>query len=368
MILFPMMQVLVQGSTGVMVTRPSLSDQSEVSTRRIDQSEPSSVPSISRQPSLDTTANLLAANPLGGGCQSRNRSITSNSSVTPAATPSPHGLKNSVLSQPSPTVNTKEAMAAMVTLWSKPVGGEVDQDPQPLQDSGPAVQSAAVPFQIFTDDNSAASSGNFEIFCDHSSSSAPAPAPAAPPFQIFCDENAGQPALKLPTLTRRSRSESLNRHEDKENSPMGTEDEDWENQPPQGYTQPQTGVRPKAGILQEARNIKSIPLDVQEKILDEDEKEQETQDEVFISPRSKLKSVNKPGIAKPFGGNQTIMLPNEYDFENLAKVSSTPFTGKPTYQFENDENTCAVNILYKEVPTEEEMRPPPVPEEPRMDR
>ena len=341
-------EVLVQGNTGLMVTRPSLSEQPQ---------EP--VPGLSRQVSLDTTANLLAANPLGGG---RNKS--SNNTVTPTATPSPHALRNSVLSQPSPTLNTKEAMAAMVNLWSKPVGEEVDQDPQPLQESGHSASS--VPFQIYTD--SATSSSNFEIFCDSGSSTAPPAQDAPAPFPIFCDENAAPaPVLKLPTLNRRSRSESLNRHEDKENSAIGTDDE--ENQPPQGYAQPKTGARPKVGILQEARNIKSVPLDVQEKILDEDmrRQEQEMQDEVFKSPIGKnVKSVNKPEMPKPFGGNQTIMLPDEDDFERLAKMSSTPFTGKPAYQFENDENTCAVNILYKQVPEVDDMRPPPVPEEPKM--
>ena len=144
MILFPMMQVLVQGSTGVMVTRPSLSDQSEPSLRRIDQSEPSSVPSISRQPSLDTTANLLAANPLGGGLQSRNRSITSNSSVTPAATPSPHGLKNSVLSQPSPGIVSPTGHCHSMRLCV-PAHHLPGHGPAQAQD-GHGVQAMRLPF------------------------------------------------------------------------------------------------------------------------------------------------------------------------------------------------------------------------------
>ena len=86
---------------------------------------------MSRQPSLDTTANLLNANPLG----LRNRSVSS------VATPSPHAHR--ILSQPSPTLNTKEAMAAMQELWSKPVGEE-DVEPSPLQNSA-ATGGAAVP-------------------------------------------------------------------------------------------------------------------------------------------------------------------------------------------------------------------------------
>ena len=85
---------MVKGATGVMVTKPSTDSLS-------DDVFP---PAISRQPSLDTTANLLAANPCGGA---RNRSVNS------TATPTPHGSRHQILSQPSPTMNTKEAMAAM---------------------------------------------------------------------------------------------------------------------------------------------------------------------------------------------------------------------------------------------------------------
>ena len=105
-----------------------------------------------------------------------------------------------------------------------------------------------------------------------------------------------------------------------------------------------------------------MPLEEQEKLLDEDEKRQE---QVFKSPRAgKVKTVNKPDLPRPFAGNQTIMLPDEEDFERMAKMSSTPFTGKPSYHFEQDENTCAVDILYKQCPPppDTDMGPPPIPE------
>merc|ERR550532_1266964 len=84
------------------VERPSLTSEDENSLSR-----------LSRNPSLDSTAVLLAANPNPAGS---------------LATPSP---SRSGLSQPSPTVNTREAMGVMQKLWSKPLGVE-DQEPAPI--------------------------------------------------------------------------------------------------------------------------------------------------------------------------------------------------------------------------------------------
>merc|ERR1719450_863453 len=121
-------KTLVHGNTGVMVTKPSTTSGST------DDNDDVFVPqTYSRQPSLDTTANLLSANPSTG------KNISSMSTII--TTPSPHHSLTKMSSQPSPTVNTKEAMAAMQALWSKPVG-EDEQDPQPLQTS-----TNAAPFQ-----------------------------------------------------------------------------------------------------------------------------------------------------------------------------------------------------------------------------
>merc|ERR1719342_1977669 len=216
-------------------------------------------------------------------------------------------------------------MAAMQALWSKPVG-EDDQDPQPLQESGP---STSQPFQVFTDSTDTAEtqkSSPFEIFCDENKPSAE---PA--PFAIYCDENAGVPK-KLPSVRRQTRAEIANRDEDKENSPVGTDDEDRENLAPAGYRQPHAGARSKSGILTEAENVEFVPLDVQEKMLDEEEKQDQRDFEVFKSPKSKIKSVNKPDVPRPFGGRRKCLTKKKNrtkgisKFLNLLKARLNPST------------------------------------------
>ena len=255
---------------------------------------------LSRNPSLDSTAALLAANPAGS-----------------VATPSP---SRPGLSQPSPTINTREAMDVMQKLWSKPIGEEENQ---------------SAPF----------------VYCD------PSPVVTAQPFAIFCDENAA-PRRQVP-LNRRSRIETMNDN-DKENFLMPTPGENRENQPPLGYTQPPPEVRSKTGILTEANNVEFMPLEEQEKLLDQEENE-----EIPIYVDCVQEPTKKSTRPTPFSGNQTILLPNEEDFGEMAKLSSTPFNGKPSHHYEQDENTCAVDILYK-------MAPPPAPAEeglggPRLD-
>merc|ERR1719347_1393082 len=62
--------------------------------------------------------------------------------------------------------------------------------------------------------------------------------------------------------------------------------------------------------------------------------------------KSNSKTSNK--LPKPcIQANQTIALPNEDDFERMAKLSSTPHTGR-AFQVEQDENTCAVDIVYRQ--------------------
>jgi len=359
---------LMQGNPGVILTRPSHSSESSIdqesnggnpdvftdenksdslisnnradnsrsiqSVRSQDNSLASSYPSLNRQPSLDSTAALISANPTGA----RSKCGT---------TPSPHGLKGQIpLTQPSPTVNTKEAMAVMQQLWSKPVGEE-DTEPQPL----PSLKNRA-PFQIYTDTLSeppvSAKSAPFEIFSDDSNPAKP-PQPfeiysdptAAPAFPIFSDNHA----TELPKNSKanpRSRAALYNKLSDKENSPNIVEDvEDWENVPPSGYVQPPLGVRSMTGVLTHAANVEYMPLAEQERLLDEDERRQE--EEIMKShPAPPI-----PTIAKPFSGNQTMALPNEDDFEAMAKLSSTPFTGRPAFYCDQDENTCAVDIVYK---------------------
>jgi len=127
---------IMQGNPGVLLTKPSTSSESSmeqgssggqsgvftdenrsdsmISNSRTDSSRSmqyarsqdnslaSSYPSLNRQPSLDSTAALISANPTGA----RSKCGT---------TPSPQGLKGQTpfLDLASPTVNIKEAMAVM---------------------------------------------------------------------------------------------------------------------------------------------------------------------------------------------------------------------------------------------------------------
>ena len=256
------------------------------------QEQESSLPALSRGPSLDSTAMLLAANPRPG-----------------LSSPSP------LLSQPSPTVNTKEAMDVMQQLWSKPIG----------EDSAPAPAPT--------------------IYCDPEPEKTEAP---SQPFTIFCDENPQEVAPR-----RRDRAEMININgNDKENFLIPSAEENRENQPPLGYLQPKLEPRTKTGILTEADNVEFVPLEEQERLLDQEEEGFQ----VFVESDSPPEPSRRPGLPTPFSGNQTILLPNEKDFGEMARLSSTPFTGKPSHCFEQDENTCAVDILYK-------MPPPPAPVE-----
>jgi hypothetical protein len=62
--------------------------------------------------------------------------------------------------------------------------------------------------------------------------------------------------------------------------------------------------------LWQAENVDWLPLDDQERLLDEEEEKE-----------------SNPALAKPSSNNMTIMLPDMEDFERMAKTSSTPFTG-----------------------------------------
>jgi len=331
---------------GVVLTRPSTSSESsmEQSSRSQDNSQ-TSYPSLTRQPSLDSTAALISANPTGARSKFDN-------------TPSPaHIAKGqAVMSHPSPTVNTKEAMAVMQQLWCKQVGDE-DSDPQPL----PQEIKKSTPFQIYTDTtelDQQPKSTPFQIFSDEPSPPPPSaqfpifsdsrdPSPPAP-FAIFSDTSAPQPS-KQPT-NRKSKAALYNQLSDKENSPVLPVEtvENLENCQPQGYFQP-SQCRSKTGVLTQAVNVEYMPLEEQERLLDEDERRQEEEMHQFQPPPP------KPSMARPFAANQTIALPDEDDFERMAKMSSTPFTGKPAYYCDQDENTCAIDIVYKS------MGPPTLP-------
>ena len=295
----------------VAVTRPSLASDSGTPTSR-DTSRKGS--------SMDDTAALVAACPSGS---------------RPILTPSPHGSRAPQLfrfnSQPSPTMNTREAMAEMQQMWS---------DTSQTHQQPPAPQ--ATPFAIYSDENRAPvpSPAPFPIYNDENA----VPSTPAAPFTIFSDA-AAEPAvvsIKPRLLPRPAPLPSP--------TPLDT-DSDSENRPPTGYLQPALGARPLGGVLTPSEGVDWMPLEEQERLLDEDEERQE--EELGLSQPSQEPARPRPVIS----ANQTIALPTEGDFERMAKLSSTPHTGRFAMEEEQDENTCAVDIVYRSA-----MGPPAVPE------
>ena len=279
--------------------------------------------SLQRKHSMDDTALLMAANPTGARNRSQGR------------TPSPHGSKAPCWSQPSPTVNTKEAMAEMQQMWCN---ASVAPDP-------PAPSPAPAPFAIFSDENAAPSAAvvqPFPIFCDENAPPAGSAAPfpiysdenaeppknsvsAATPFPIFSDENGAQSVPKQPEIVKlRPRLPSKPEVNEAESV---VAQEDQENLPPRGYSQPARGVREVGGVLTQAEGVEWMPLQDQERLLDEDERRQEEELGILATDFKSSKSSNM--LPKPcIQANQTIALPNEDDFERMAKLSSTPHTGR----------------------------------------
>ena len=248
-----------------------------------------------------------------------------------SVTPSPHGHKKPLF-HPSPTVNTKEALALMQQLWS--TSSEMDPNT-----SEPAL-APKHQFQIFSDEEPAlvsAPAPKFEIYVDKTEE---VPKLATKiPFQIFSDDKENA-VVKPPKKWKAVDVPGSNF--DKENQVLDTEND--ENMPPPGFVQPSMHSRAKTGILTPAENVEWMPLDEQEKLLDEDEKMQE----------------ESLGIAKPMIGNATMVLPNEDDFYKMSKISSTPFTGRSFVPME-DENTCDVQLFFNNKKDDDSIFMPPPP-------
>ena len=80
------------------------------------------------------------------------------------------------------------------------------------------------------------------------------------------------------TASKRRRPKLQPRSEvDKENAlpPACNDDAAKENEPPKPEGEEQPQPRPTAGVLQPATNVPFVPLEVQEAVLDEDERRQE---------------------------------------------------------------------------------------------
>ena len=174
--------------------------------------------------------------------------------------------------------------------------------------------------------------------------------PAAIP--IFCDEN------NAPRQISKSKKKPIPlslREEDLE-KPSASEpktDEDKENKPPLEYQFSSKKV-PTNGPLLPSRHVKCVPLDLQEKVLDDDEREQEIAHEI----ESKVLEVQKSQSTRPIeklvdttsNPNQTMFLPTAEDFEDMARKMSTPIHGRRFVPEEEEEyeNTCAVQLAFKQ--------------------
>ena len=201
---------------------------------------------------------------------------------------------------------------------------------------------APASFAIFSDENAPPSSATvqpFPIFCDEnappSASAAPLPFPifsdenaeprknsvsSAAPFPIFSDDQEAQSVPKQPEIVKlRPRLPS------KPDIVTEADVENQENLPPRDYIQPAQGVRQVGGVLTQAEGVAWMPLEDQERLLDEDERRREEEMGILASDsKSSNSKLPKPCIQ----ANQTIALPNEDDFERMAKLSSTPHTGR----------------------------------------
>lgn len=189
------------------------------------------------------------------------------------------------------------------------------------------------PFPIFRDDVEGSNEGAQAKGSDDGALRGSEPPSFVASFPIFCDENAVRPR--------------------KSNAAVRSDDFK-ENQAPQGYPVDNAERnRPKAGVLVESENVRFVNLEVQERVLDEDEEAQRQQ--------SSSNGADPDGAPRPvpsFGfldqTNATMKVPSMEAFAEMAHAASTPFHGR-RFVPEEDENTCAVKIVFKEP------LPPPMP-------
>ncbi|TRY72519.1 hypothetical protein TCAL_10504, partial [Tigriopus californicus] len=333
---------------------------------------------------LDDTASLVNANPLGkrssGGAVEKSRSHHQphetnkdgvnrlNSQRTPPRESSENSAANAFV-QPSPTINTKEAFNLMKQMWGNPT----PQPPTLIQSDkeSPFRKKAKTSFPIYTDENvqmppppssstrTKSSSGTpFPIFVEEatptSSASASSTAKSKTDFRVYTDENAPMSSgIKVKPTFPGFQSQKV-------------DPECKENIPPPGTELPAvpSEMREKAGILQLAKNVPFIPLDIQEEqALQEDQEDsgndQDDHDQEK-GPRSPLSLERLPPRPPPpqsssnnhklaSNPNMTLALPTMEAFEEMAQRVSTPYHGRhytPTHE-DDDGDTCAVEIVFK---------------------
>jgi len=394
---------------GVRVIRPSTTSVGSASTSfNSNQPSPLNTPGRStsignggantsaRLNSMDDTQRLLNINPATGKMST---SSGSSGSISGAAgkviTPSPHRNHHGGMlggnCRPSPTVNTKAAMAVMQQLWANSTSADGDDVfmPEPPKfeifsdaaaeesTSGPpatAVSSAPVVdhverislssvakkgksalfaekaasgFPIFEDnvevpEVAAKSQPAFSIFSDEQLAEDNKQSAAAP-FQIFSDETSvGEPIKKAAAAATpfTIHSDSENQQEDKENIPLTD------------YESACKVARPRFGVLQPVQGEPCMPLEEQEKMLDEEERQGRSgcleDEDGFTRPLAPPPSGSnslQPSSGLGGAGNVTMFVPNETMFEKMAaKCASTPFRGGG-YIPDEDEDTCAIQLF-----------------------
>ena len=250
--------------------------------------------------------------------------------------------------QPSPTVNTREAFKLAQGMWRE----ESVREEAPPQPPPPPKTPA---FPIYSDETSAANPPPVI---------AVNPPPAAPssvskaPFAVFQDaQDTAAAKRRRPKLQPRLEG-------DKENQ-LPVSDSMKENEPPAPLDKQPQSTRATAGILQPSTNVPFVPLEIQEAVLDEDERTQElamaeAEEEVNDHKTSSFEKmppppalpVPKAAAAAGPNPNVTIALPSMEAFEEMARLASTPYHGRRTFDEEDDDdeldpNTCAVDIVFK---------------------
>ncbi len=208
----------------------------------------------------------------------------------------------------------------------------------------PASTSTSTPFPVFTDENAAPPSLAVCTATPPDSAAKP-----AAPFPVFVDQENAAPASDRPMFSSRSATA---------NDEDGETDSLKENQPPRDTADSEKKPRRQlSGTLLPAAGVPCVPLDVQEAILDEDERDQERklaaeENEKEASSFEQMPPPPAPAMPPPKNNpNVTIALPSREAFEEMAERMSTPYSGRrnflPDDEDDFDANTCAVQIISK---------------------
>ena len=179
------------------------------------------------------------------------------------------------------------------------------------------------------------------------------------PIPIFCDEENNQPqntSRKAKPTPLSCRQSDIDKHFGLPIKHNSTTD-DKENILPTSEQYSQHKV-PTNGPLLPSEHVVYAPLEIQEKVLDDDERDQE----LAIENEEKLTQLSSARVPEranqnaidssiiqshPLSNpNQTMFLPSAEDFEEMAKCISTPASGR-RFIPEEDENTCAVQLAFK---------------------